>query len=173
MLSNSDKCLRTDGSGFIIDPNAKMSDEDTPIVCSMKDDYGTSYYLRGLHTDNNVVFANSCWKIIRVTGTGGIKMIYNGDLDANGKCTTTSGTHNGFAGQTLSLSGNKVYGTSYTKEGNTYTLVDTSTMNWTNAADSIVGKYTCNNTTGTCTTLYAVTGKYSSTAAYVLKLNQK
>ena len=99
-------------------------------------------------------------------------MIYNGDVDANGKCTTTSGNHNGFTGQTLSLSGNKLYGTSYTKEGSTYTLTNTTTLNWPNDSSSIIGKYTCNSTSSTCSTLYAVTGEYNTSSAYGVKLDQ-
>ena len=170
--STSDKCLQVDENGMIISPYSTMSDEETPIICTMEDDYGTSYYLRGNHQDNNVKFANMCWKLMRITGTGGYKLIYNGDVDANGKCTTTSGNHTGFTGQTLSLSGNKVYGTNYTKEGTTYTLSDTSTMNWTNDSASIIGKYTCGNTSTSCTTLYVVTGEYSSSSGYALKLEQ-
>ncbi len=171
-VSNSDKCAQFNEDGSIIDPYSTMSDSDTPIICEAEDDYGTSYYLRGLHTNNNVKFADSCWKIVRVTGTGGIKMIYNGDVDGSGTCTTTSGNHTGFTGQTLSLSGNKVYGTSYSKEGTTYTLTDTSTMNWSTDSASIIGKYTCGDTNTSCTTLYVVTGEYSSTQGYALKLDQ-
>ena len=118
----------------------------------------------------NVKFANMCWKLIRITGTGGLKLIYNGDLDANGKCTTTSGEHTGFTGQTLSLSGNKVYGSSYTKEGTTYTLSDTSTMNWTNDSASIIGKYTCENTNTSCANPYYVVSRENDTTGYVLKM---
>ena len=35
------------------------------------------YYYRGA-VDNNVLFAKYCWKIIRTTETGGVKLIYNG-----------------------------------------------------------------------------------------------
>ena len=49
------------------------------------------YYYRGAVNDNNVLFANFCWKIVRTTETGGIKMIYNGK-PVGGKCTTSSGT---------------------------------------------------------------------------------
>ena len=167
----NNKCLKTDNTGLITNYNATMSDSDTPIVCATEDDYGTSYYLRGLHTNNNVKFANSCWKIIRTTGTGGIKMIYNGDVDGSGTCTTNSGEHNGFLGHILSLSGNKLYGTSYTKEGSTYTLTGTSTMNWLNEQDNIIGKYTCGNTSSSCTTLYAVIGKHNSSNAYAVILD--
>lgn len=46
------------------------------------------YYYRGAVTDNNVIFANFCWKIVRTTETGGIKLIYNGSA-SDGKCTST------------------------------------------------------------------------------------
>ena len=36
------------------------------------------YYFKGAVEDNNVLFAGFCWKIVRTTDTGGIKMIYNG-----------------------------------------------------------------------------------------------
>ena len=42
------------------------------------------YYYRG-KVDNNVLFANFCWKIIRTTETGGVKLIYNG-VPSNGQC---------------------------------------------------------------------------------------
>ena len=37
------------------------------------------YYYRGA-VDNNVLFANFCWKIIRTTETGGVKLVYDGKL---------------------------------------------------------------------------------------------
>ncbi len=36
------------------------------------------YYYRGEVNNNNVIWADKCWKIVRTTATGGIKMIYNG-----------------------------------------------------------------------------------------------
>ncbi|MDD5865650.1 MAG: hypothetical protein PUD07_04125 [bacterium] len=36
------------------------------------------YYYNGAVQDNNVLFANFCWKIVRTTDTGGVKLIYNG-----------------------------------------------------------------------------------------------
>ena len=35
-------------------------------------------YYRGEVDDNNVIFANKCWKTVRTTDTGGVKLIYNG-----------------------------------------------------------------------------------------------
>ena len=36
------------------------------------------YYFTGAVEDNNVFFAGFCWKMVRTTDTGGIKMVYNG-----------------------------------------------------------------------------------------------
>ena len=49
------------------------------------------YYYRGDVEDNNVKFANFCWKIVRTTETGGTKLIYNGIPDESGNCTNTTG----------------------------------------------------------------------------------
>ena len=46
------------------------------------------YYYRG-NVDNHLIFANFCWRIIRTTETGGIKLIYDG-IPSNGQCNNTS-----------------------------------------------------------------------------------
>ena len=50
------------------------------------------YYYRGAadKVNNNIIFNNMCWKIIRTTETGGIKLIYNG-TPTDGKCETQTG----------------------------------------------------------------------------------
>ncbi len=48
------------------------------------------YYYRGAVTNNNVLFAGFCWKIVRTTETGGIKLLYNGIANGN-KCTDVKG----------------------------------------------------------------------------------
>ena len=40
----------------------------------------------------NVKFANNCWRMIRTTDTGGVRLIYNGEYDDELKCG--SGRHN-------------------------------------------------------------------------------
>ena len=39
-------------------------------------------YYRGAIEDNNVVFANKCWKAVRTTETGGVKLVYNGEYSS-------------------------------------------------------------------------------------------
>ena len=50
------------------------------------------YYYRGDadKVNNNIIFNNMCWKIIRTTETGGIKIIYNG-VPTDGKCEVQTG----------------------------------------------------------------------------------
>ena len=67
------------------------------------DAYPIMYY-RGTVEDNNVVFNNKCWKVVRTTDTGGVKLIYNGEtgnvyekvdlsLDQYTVVTNTDGTN--------------------------------------------------------------------------------
>ena len=50
------------------------------------------YYYRGdaNKVNNNIIFNNMCWKIIRTTENNGIKLIYNG-VPTDGKCETQTG----------------------------------------------------------------------------------
>ena len=47
------------------------------------------YYYRGPVTNNNVIFSNQCWKIVRTTDTGGVKLVYNGKPGSDGSCKNT------------------------------------------------------------------------------------
>lgn len=46
------------------------------------------YYYYGKAENNNALFANYCWKIVRTTDTGGVKLLYNG-VPSNGTCNNT------------------------------------------------------------------------------------
>ena len=71
--------------------NAATTDADSGVYKTTQDGIDV-YYYRGVVKDNNVLYGGYCWKIIRTTKTGGIKMIYNGLPDGNncGTDTTTS-----------------------------------------------------------------------------------
>ena len=58
---------------------------DTYVKLYNGSDYGDTttyanniYYFNGAVENNNVLFADKCWKIVRTTDTGGVKMVYNG-----------------------------------------------------------------------------------------------
>jgi len=53
-----------------------------------KDNTYPILFFRGNVSDNNVIFGGFCWKIVRTTDTGGVKILYNGK-PSNGSCTAT------------------------------------------------------------------------------------
>ena len=147
------------------------------ILEGTENDANPIYFYRGFDTEgkhvvsnNNVLFGGFCWKIVRTTDTGGIKIVYNGE-PTDGKCTNTTGTatqlsltsafnssykspaYNGYMYGTVysytkaAATSGSLFGSSFTYSGGTYTLTNT-----TSAADN-THHYTCNNTTGTCSTI--------------------
>mgnify|MGYP007000687292 CR=1 FL=1 len=62
------------------------------ILASTEDDYGTSYYFRGAVKNNYVEFANKCWRIVRITGDGSVKLVLhnNNQSNENNPCSSTN-----------------------------------------------------------------------------------
>ena len=154
------------------------------IVESSKNDVNPIYYFRGAITNNNVKFANFCWKIVRTTETGGTKLVYNGIPDANGSCNNTgaasaldgtskfapgykSPAYVGYMFGTIydynskdlsSQTGEILYGNNFSWDGSKYTLVDTiSSSSWKNDRVSLAVKYYY-----TCCVLYIYSYFYYS-----------
>ena len=80
------------------------------------------YYYRG-NVDNHVLFANMCWRIIRTTEAGGVKLIYDGK-PSNGSCNntgenTTIGTSTFNAGSNDAKYVGYMYGSSISDTSNT------------------------------------------------------
>ena len=66
---------------------SKTSEQDNTNGIYMTTDTDSGkpvYYYRG-NVDNHVIFANFCWRIVRTTETGGVKLIYNG-VPTDGQC---------------------------------------------------------------------------------------
>ena len=64
------------------------------------------YYYRGNVDNNNLAYNGFCWKIVRTTETGGVKLIYNGALE-NGQCKSentalTCSEFNGYVSHNVS-----------------------------------------------------------------------
>ena len=73
-------------------PGSGASTSTEAVLASTEDDYGTSYYFRGAVTNNFVEYANMCWRIVRITGNGAIKLVlynYNG-LTSNNNTPSSS-----------------------------------------------------------------------------------
>ena len=121
---------------------------------------------------NNVKLGDTCWQILRTTDTGGVKMIYNGPYDETNKCNTSRGNHKGIIGAsatTKTISSSYKYGDSFTYDESTgeFTLTNPITATWSDSTyQNLLGKYTCANSSSTCSTMYYVGSYYSSTQAY-------
>ena len=65
-------------------------------LASIEDDYGTSYYFRGTVKNNYVEFANKCWRIVRVTGDGSVKLVLHNDNTAGAAnpCSSVNNSNN-------------------------------------------------------------------------------
>ena len=83
-------------------PGAEISSSTEALLASTADDYGISYYFRGAVKNNFVEYANMCWRIVRVTGDGSIKLVlynYNGLTSTNNTpasstpCNVTGNTY--------------------------------------------------------------------------------
>ena len=129
------------------------------------------YYYRGAVDNNHVLFANFCWRIVRTTETGGVKLIYDGK-PTNGQCNNTkeattigniqfntnynSPAYVGYMYNTAytasskditTLSGNIVFGNDATYDASTkkYTLKDTKTLtnpsNWNSEYSNYTDRY--------------------------------
>ena len=72
-------------------------EESTVGIYESQDDLGTTYYFRGDVENNYVYFANYYWRIIRINGDGGIRMIYDGTTPHdNGESSTDRCTENSY-----------------------------------------------------------------------------
>ena len=129
------------------------------------------YYYRGAVDNNHVLFANFCWRIVRTTETGGVKLIYDGK-PTNGQCNNTGAdatigniqfntssnspayvgymyntAHTASSKDITTLSGNIVFGNDATYDASTkkYTLKDTKTLtnpsNWNTEYSNYTDKY--------------------------------
>ena len=98
-------------------PGSATSTSTEAVLASTEDDYGTSYYFRGAVTNNFVEYANMCWRIVRVTGDGSIKLVlynYNGLTSTNN--TPSSSTPCNVTGDTYAYA--RYDGDTYTSQFN-------------------------------------------------------
>lgn len=92
-------------------PGKEISISTEKILAQTEDDYGTSYYYRGVIDNNFVNFAGMCWSIIRIQGDGSIKMILASELECS---ETNLSTTSGYATDGASgTQGNIIYDRGY------------------------------------------------------------
>ena len=70
-----------------IDTTEKIDNAVNEYSASSNSDFPI-YYYRGENVNNNLIFADKCWRIVRTAENGATKIIYNGTPDG-GKCVAT------------------------------------------------------------------------------------
>ncbi len=71
----------------LTNPVTDASASNEAVMSLTPDDYGISYYFRGNVQNNFVSFAGMCWRIVRITGDGSIKLALYDYSSAS--CTNT------------------------------------------------------------------------------------
>ncbi len=168
-------------------------------IASTKNSTYPIYYYRGEVENNNVKFGGFCWKAVRTTDSGGVKLIYNGEPDGNGNCSNITGTDTQIGTSKFNISRESpsdvgyMYGTRYTYSsksrsnlstpyvfgnnvtysGENYTLTNTvtTTGTWSNDYNTLNNNhYTCFSTGTTCSSVYYIIYVDYSGGAYYISL---
>ena len=90
----------------LTNPITDASASNEAVMSLAPDDYGISYYFRGNVQNNFVSFAGMCWRIVRITGDGSIKLAL---YDYSSASCTNTGNDLAFA---------RYSGTTYTTQFN-------------------------------------------------------
>ena len=163
------------------------------LLASTEDDYGTSYYFRGAVKNNYVEFANKCWRIVRITGDGSVKLILHNDntAGATNPCSSSnnsttaafarySGTtytskfntnynDNAYVGFKYGTPGSSTYEATHANTNNSTILTNLETWytnNLKDYADTIADTEWCNDKTNVTDKTYNP-GKLSNVNGYV------
>ena len=96
----------------LTNPGKEGSPANEAVLAGAVDDYGMSYYFRGNVTNNYVQFANKCWRIVRVTGDGSIKLVLHNDNENNVTSPCASSNNSDNAAFARHYNG-RVYGAKY------------------------------------------------------------
>ena len=187
-------------------------DKDNSVYAKVLDDFSNNngvqkttdengkdvYYYTGDIANNNLVFNNYCWKMVRTTETDGVKLLYNGLYSDSTKCNNTGtsvyidsnktafntnynspayvgymyGTVYAWTSKLASSFGTYYYGSDVTWNGTTYTLSDAESGAIADMYSKLSTKhYTCLSTSSSCSTVYYIHYMRSATdTAYYMTL---
>ncbi len=127
----------------------------------------------------HVKFADRCWRMIRTTDIGGVRLLYNGEYDENLKCTDGRGHIKeivyDYGYLYYDYSNDYYYGTDYIYDPETgkFTLSGEITHGSVNNDNyqEFLGKYTCEySNQNSCTTLYKTLFRIGNNQLYCIQL---
>ena len=121
----------------------------------------------------NVKFGDYCWRMIRTTDTGGVRLLYNGKYDSELKCSDDRGSSGGISYSRSNDTLNDEIETAYFADDYTYdpntgtfTLVNPELLSFSdNHYQHIIGKYYCRDNHG------IECDYFSKIVAYIPKVN--
>ena len=109
---NLKDAIIANNSSIIINDASTLTRKPGKFLVKTDDDYTTnastkSYIFRGNIDNNYVIFANKCWKIVRITGNGAIKLILhnNNGTDCSTKASLAKTQFNNAPGVKDTASG--------------------------------------------------------------------
>ena len=107
-------------SGFTYKIISSNKNTTEALLASTEDDYGTSYYFRGAVKNNYVEFANKCWRIVRITGDGAVKLVLHNDntTKAANPCSAANNSTTAAFARYSGSTYNTLFNTNY--DDNTY-----------------------------------------------------
>ena len=127
-------------------------------VYTYKEDPGTGdgnddavHYFRGDIYDNHLKIKDICWRVIRTTTSGGVKIIYDGKADAQGACGQGWGYNDIFLQDRYNFSESDLAAFGYmygTKHPFLQDMNDESQYTWGNDVSYQNGAYTLVGTSG-------------------------
>ncbi|MDO4375996.1 MAG: hypothetical protein Q4C33_02350 [bacterium] len=129
-LNNVYYVVSANPDSFIYKTLGSTKNTTEALLASTEDDYGTSYYFRGAVKNNYVEFANKCWRIVRITGKGDVKLVlHNNNL--NNSVKPCSSIYNG---ETVSFGTSSIFNNG--NNDNTYMGFMYGEMRASNYADT-------------------------------------
>ena len=125
---------------------------------------------------NNVIFAGYCWRMIRTTDTGGVKLLYNGAV-VDGTCSDTNPqSHFGYSDIfSEEMGANYYYAPNYSFDDTTNKFKLEGNLiqsTWSSSTkDQLIGMYTCKSTDPDeqCDKMSYIVGYSNETRAYLIK----
>jgi len=119
IVKNQSKGLDT-SKGINYNDISSASNGEGVYETTNTDSGNSVYFYRGAVTNNNIIYANSCWQILRTTETGGTKLFYNGHA-VNGRCPKPTGAGLKLTKYTVNTDDNAYVGYMYgTPRASTY-----------------------------------------------------
>lgn len=86
---------------YVTNPGAAQPTTNEGLIQNL-DDLGSTYYFRGTVENNYVMFANMCWRVVRIMGDGNVKITLD---NVNGACSEATSTSAYYGNETFYYNG--------------------------------------------------------------------